>query len=254
MSFEDNMDKIEQYLSGNLSEAEKAAFEKEIAENAELREEVELLRILPKAIQLHEEKKIREQLQDLERTIRGEEIADVAAGRAAASVPPPSGVSGGGWFKYTAVAASLLLLVGLFFLLKDGGNDTSNIIAQTDKKDIRVNAKELTINTLKDESFGFIADTTARKIVVVACKPAGKDSLGDVVYYKLSHDTLFVLTANGLMPDKFFTVDTRDLKGDYLQLASSYYKIGADTIYKPTVNIINESDIKLLDSLNFLKH
>lgn len=44
-------DRIDEYLNGTLTEADKAAFEKELLENDELREEVEAQRTIAEAVQ-----------------------------------------------------------------------------------------------------------------------------------------------------------------------------------------------------------
>jgi hypothetical protein len=205
MSFEDNINKIEQYLNGSLSDAEKLAFEKEMEQNPELKEEVELLRILPKAIQLHEENKVREQLKELENEARlqEEERRTAAAVRPAAYIPPTAGLSGRSWLKYVAVAASILLLAGLFFLYerRNDQQDLTGLANVDHKKTMKLNNSSVVVADRLVEvkyfgaetGFGFIENKSVEKLRLIVQIDSSYKGWG---MYCLRRDSLLVVSSN----------------------------------------------------------
>ncbi len=121
---EDRYDKIQAYIHGELEAADHQAFEQEIANNPELRQEVDLHRMADDSIELLIEQDLRADLEDL-------------ASESADSASDDEAESGGArivnirrFTRRLAVAASVLVVIGFFGAFYQGSNYTDRALAR----------------------------------------------------------------------------------------------------------------------------
>jgi hypothetical protein len=213
---EEQIERIEQYLNGALSSADKETFENELRSNAELRKQLDFMKSLPKAVQVHAENALRKQLKEFEKTLPKVETAgkvvEIGAkrslqGEAPAEQAIPKSISGFHWARYAA-AASILLIVGLFIFRDDIfrnntdnqvaviKTDTLNTVREFDKINTRqVAVTALEVTRIEDGKLGFVKNSLEKKITLIL----EVDSTllnGGTKYglYKLQSDSLFLIT------------------------------------------------------------
>jgi len=198
---EETIDRIERYLNGELSEADRISFEKEVQNDTDLQKKVEFMGLLPRAILLHSEDSLRNQLKEIEASLPkvefvpeeeaveaeysigakrsiSEELNQAAEPRSEYSAP--KSISRSLWIRY-AVAASVLLLVGLFLfrdeIFKPGINQNQvaeNLADSLKQERLRTVLPEkhlavanMPITKIEDSKFGFVKNQLERKIVIV---------------------------------------------------------------------------------------
>lgn len=105
-------EKIEEYLAGTLSKEKVIAFEKEIAADNKLKQEVETQRDLHRVLKDKDTLKFKERLQEISREIKDEE---------------QSVASNGDSFSYWKIAASVVILIGLGTLLWNNYNKADRV-------------------------------------------------------------------------------------------------------------------------------
>jgi hypothetical protein len=280
---EEIIERIERYLSGELSEAEHISFEKEMQINNSLQKQVEFMRLLPKAIQIHSLKK---ELKEIEAKLPrvefvpeekeveadyvigakrsiSEELSQVA--EPMSEYPKPKSISRSLWIRY-AVAASVLLLVGIF-LFRDEifksrinqnqfAENKADSLKQEKQKNVlpekQVAVVNLTITKIEDSKFGFVKNQLERKIVVVqetdsaAIRAFALGKTGNTIQdglYLLVQDTLYVNT--GVL-EKSIQVFDFDIKA---QTGDSINSVGEMVHYqKPPIQ-----GLYLLRSIHFYK-
>ena len=116
MNPEDQQDRIDDYLSGRLADAE--SFERELAANPQLQSDMEATRMALDAIHLSETDRLKDRLRGLE---AGLQTGQAPAQAKVVSINRNRNRS---WMGYAA-AASVLLLVAAFFVLRPGTPDNA---------------------------------------------------------------------------------------------------------------------------------
>lgn len=228
---EETIERIEQYLNGELSPEQKNLFERELQTNQELQKQVEFMRSLPKAVQLSAENAIRKQLKELESKLPKVESKTQKLGEPAKIIPMPNPVSGSRWMQY-AVAASILLLVGLF-IFKDqiftSGRveqiakqsdliDTLNTIVDLEgQKPKQLAVSVLDVTDITDDKFGFVKNSLEKKITLIVEIDTSLLNQGvNYGLYKFQRDSLFVLTGTLETKIKIFYFDIKAQSGQMI--------------------------------------
>lgn len=265
---EETIDRIDRYLSGELTESEVIAFENEMRTNEELRKQLDFMRLLPQAIQLES---IRSQLKEIE---AGLQVP------AAARIEP-----GSSWRRY-AIAASVLLLIGIFLfrdqLFKEGINqnqyahNNNDSIEKLSKEPLnperQVAVNTLTVSKIEDGKMGFVKKDLERKIVIVQeidssviekyhVNHGFKPTYG---LYRFVGDSVFLNTGTlektiqvydfdvkaqtGQMIDstgQMIDYEKPALKGMYLLLSKKYFKIEENKMDTP-LSQVTKSEFELI--------
>ncbi|WP_116109236.1 tetratricopeptide repeat protein [Lewinella sp. IMCC34191] len=115
MKPEDQQDRIDAYLNGQLADPE--SFEREMEANPQLQTEMEATRMALDAIHISETARLKHRLQELEAGLRGNQDQPQAK---VVSINRRRGKS---WYSYVAAAAAILLLAGYFILRPAAQND-----------------------------------------------------------------------------------------------------------------------------------
>lgn len=277
---EEIIERIEQYLNGELSLEQKNLFERELQTNQELQKQVEFMRNLPKAVQLTAENAIRKQLKELESSLPKVELKTQNPGEPAKVIPMPQPASSSRWMQY-AVAASILLLVGLF-IFKDqiftSGRveqiakqsdliDTLNTIVDLEHQEPKQLAvSQLDVTSVTDDKFGFVKNSLEKKITLIIEIDTSLLNQGvNYSLYKFQRDSLFVLTGTLETKIKIFYFDIKAqsgqmidsttgqlieyekpaLKGLFAYGMGSFFRIENKTAYSP-LSKVNTSERELL--------
>lgn len=232
---EEIIERIELYLSGELSLEQKSLFEKELQTNEELEKQVQFMRNLPQAVQINAENIIRKQLKELEGNLPKVELETQGSGEPAKVIPMPQPASGTRWMQY-AIAASVLLLMGLF-IFKDQlfTTNTGNQLAEKDKLSDTLktvidvgehNANQLAVSSLDvtsvtDDKFGFVKNSLEKKITLVVEVDSTLLNQG-VKYglYKFQRDSLFVRKASLETKIKIYYFDVKSQSGQMIDSTS----------------------------------
>ncbi|MBX7243160.1 MAG: hypothetical protein K1X92_15555 [Bacteroidia bacterium] len=114
----ETIEKIESYLEGKMTAEEKASFEQEMAQNAELREEVEVLNDVINGVKSEGQKDFMKMVHHWEKEIVAREVAEEnKTGEAAKedkviplNTPKKKGIN---WIIRIAAAACILVLIGV---------------------------------------------------------------------------------------------------------------------------------------------
>jgi TolA-binding protein len=116
MDTEDQQNRIDDYLRGRSADAE--AFERELANDPQLAQEMEATRLALNAIELREEQQLKDRLRLIEARMKGKPAATAPPEEAKVVQLPRRSrkPTGRRWFSYAAAAALLLFLAGYFFL------------------------------------------------------------------------------------------------------------------------------------------
>jgi len=277
---EEIIERIEQYLNGELSPEQKSSFEKELLNNEELKKQVAFIQALPKAVQVSTEDTIRKQLKEIESGLPKVKFEMEGKGEATKVIPMPSPVSGSRWMQY-AIAVSVLLLVGLF-IFKDQIFKDQNTVSQIAEKEKSVDslntvidvaehkAKQLAVysiavTSVEDGKFGFVKNSLEKKVSVIVEVDTTLMKKG-VKYglYKFQNDSLFILTGvletkisiynynvkaqTGQMIDstgQLLEYEKPELKGMFLAGFGNYFRIEKQAEYSPLVKV-NPTESELL--------
>lgn len=238
---EETIERIEQYLNGELSESDRISFEKEMQTDTELIKRVEFMRLLPKAARAHTETSLINELKELEAKLP--KVKFVPEGKPGEQRPvvtmEPGGRSNSHWIRY-AVAASVLLLFGLFIfkdeIFKTGitqnqvaqnGKDTVNQQLQGESlKQKQTAFTTVNVTRIEDGKFGFVKNGLQRKLVIVhetdstilkeftsqiQGRAGDGSSSKNLKYglYRLISDTLFLATGNLETSIQVFDLDVK---------------------------------------------
>ena len=129
MNTEDPQDRIDDYLLGRSADPEQ--FERDLAEDPQLRADMNATRQALDAITAGEDQALKARLRQLEVGLStGKTVADPApstGGAKIVSLPPRKRT---GWLRYVA-AAAVLLLVASYFLLRPAGDAGPQLAAAT---------------------------------------------------------------------------------------------------------------------------
>ena len=125
MNTEDHHDRIEDYLLGRL--ADPAAFERELNQNPQLRQEMEATRLALDAITLSEDQALKNRLRKLDGDLRTTTTTTttVAETQTVAKIVPIDRKHRRTWVRYAAAAAVICFLAG-YFLLRPAPNERVN--------------------------------------------------------------------------------------------------------------------------------
>ncbi|MGB3801694.1 MAG: hypothetical protein WA952_17890 [Lewinella sp.] len=115
MTPEDQQDRIDAYLNGQLADRE--SFEREMEANPQRQSDMEATRMALDAIHIGETARLKSRLQDLEAGLRGVDQPQAKV----VSIKRKSQKS---WYSYAAAAAVILFLAGYFVLRPAAQNDT----------------------------------------------------------------------------------------------------------------------------------
>lgn len=248
---EEQIERIELYLNGELSLEQKSLFEKELQANEELQKQVQFMRNLPKAVQISAENAIRKQLKELEGNLPKVKLETQGSGEAAKVIPMPQPASGTRWMQY-AIAASVLLLMGLF-IFKDQlfTTNTGNQLAENDKladtlktlidvglrnntslstpdrrfhlkhKTNQLAVSSLDVTSVIDDKFGFVKNSLEKKITLVIKVDSALFNQG-IKYglYNFQRDSLFVRTASLETKIKIYYFDIKSQSGQMIDSTS----------------------------------
>ncbi len=281
---EETIERIEQYLNGELSKEQKEAFDAELRTNDELQKQLAFMQALPMAVQASAEGSMRKQLKELESELPKVQNQKSDDGEAPKLIPITR------WMQY-AVAASVLLLIGLFIfkeqIFKDPtvnmpmadkikNNDTLSLSQQTKQ----IATYDVGVKSIADGSIGFVKSTLEKKVtVVVEVDSMLKQKQGEVLtgkgagpvaktyrygLYKFQNDTVFVLT--GVLETKisiyYFDVKPETgqlidstgqlieyekpaLRGMFLAGFDNYFRIEKNKEYQPLV-LVSATELNLL--------
>jgi len=108
---EDQIDKIEKYLLGDLSSKEIEAFESEIEKNPSLKEKTERYRQLLRGLEIGFNR-------ELKSTLQKEEIIDIPAGAKLRRI-----------YYSIGIAASIVLVISMIFVLRDNSLNSTELFA-----------------------------------------------------------------------------------------------------------------------------
>lgn len=277
---EETVERIEQYLNGELSPEQKNLFERELQTNQELQKQVAFMRNLPKAVQLSAENAIRKQLKELESRLPKVNIKTQNIGEPAKVIPMPQPVYNSRWMQY-AVAASILLLVGLF-IFKDqiftSGRveqiakqrdliDTLNTVVDLEhQRSNRLAVSVLDVTGISDDKFGFVKNSLEKKITLIVEIDTSLLNQGvNYGLYKFQRDSLFLLSGSLETKIKIFYFDVKSqsgqmidsttgellvyekpaLKGLFAYGMGSFFRIENKTEYSP-LSKVNAAERELL--------